>query len=93
MTLAGRPVELTAKEYETLAELSTNAGRVLTYETLLRRVWGLDADADIRPMRTTISSIRRKLADDAENRKPTSSPSSASATGCPRGRRLRQEIP
>ena len=67
VTLAGRPVELTAKEYGTLAELSVNAGRVLTYETLLRRVWGLDADADIRPMRTTISSIRRKLDDDAEN--------------------------
>ena len=67
VTLAGRLVELTAKEYRTLAELSINAGRVLTYETLLRRVWGLDADADIRPMRTTISSIRRKLGDDAEN--------------------------
>ena len=67
VTLAGRPVELTAKEYGTLAELSINAGRVLTYEILLRRVWGLDADADIRPMRTTISSIRRKLDDDAEN--------------------------
>ena len=67
VTLAGRPVELTAKEYGTLAELSGNAGRVLTYETLLRRVWGLDADADIRPMRTTLSSIRRKLDDDAHN--------------------------
>ena len=67
VTLAGRPVELTAKEYGTLVELSTNAGRVLTYETLLRRVWGLDADADIRPMRTAINSIRRKLGDAAEN--------------------------
>ena len=67
MTLAGRPVELTAIEYRTLAELSANAGRVLTYEHLLRRVWGLDADADVRPMRTAISSIRRKLGDDAEN--------------------------
>ena len=69
VTLAGRPVELTAKEYGTLAELSINAGRVLTYETLLRRVWGLDADADLRPMRTVISSIRRKLGDAAEDSK------------------------
>ena len=67
VTLAGRPVELTAREYGTLAELSANAGRVLTYETLLRRVWGLDAGADVRPMRTTISSIRRKLGDNSEN--------------------------
>ena len=67
VTVAGRTVELTAIEYRTLAELSANAGRVLTYEHLLRRVWGLDADADVRPMRTTISSIRRKLGDDSEN--------------------------
>ena len=67
VTLAGRPVELTAIEYRTLAELSANAGRVLTYEHLLRRVWGLEAGADVRPMRTTISSIRRKLGDDSEN--------------------------
>ena len=32
VTLAGRPVPLTVKEYGTLAELSANAGRVLTYE-------------------------------------------------------------
>ena len=67
MTLAGHPVELTAIEYRTLAELSANAGRVLTYEHLLRRVWGLEADADVRPMRTAISSLRRKLGNDAEN--------------------------
>ena len=36
----------------------------MTYELLLRRVWGLDAD--VRPMRTAISSVRRKLGDDAE---------------------------
>ena len=66
-TLGGNPVELTAKEYATLAELSANAGRVLTYGHLLRRVWGLEEDDDIRPMRTTVSSLRRKLGDDAEN--------------------------
>ena len=66
-TIAGRPVELTAIEYGLLAELSTNAGRVLTYERLLRRVWGLDRDADVRPMRTAVSSLRRKLGDDAES--------------------------
>ena len=64
---AGRPVQMTAIEYRTLAELSANAGRVLTYEHLLRRVWRLEVDADLRPMRTAISSLRRKLGDDAED--------------------------
>ena len=67
VSVAGRPVQLTAIEYRTLAELSANAGRVLTYEHLLRRVWRLQADADLRPMRTAISSLRRKLGDDAED--------------------------
>ena len=40
VTLAGSPVDLTAIQYRLLVELSTNAGRVLTYEHLLRRVWG-----------------------------------------------------
>ena len=39
---------------------------MLTYEHLLRRVWGLDPVADVRPMRTIISSLRRKLGDNAE---------------------------
>ena len=64
VNLAGRPVQLTAIEYRTLVELASNAGRVLTYEHLLRRVWKLEADADLRPMRTVIRSLRRKLGDD-----------------------------
>ncbi len=65
--LAGDPVPLTPMEYGTLVELSANAGRVVTHEHLLRRVWGLQAGDDVRPMRTTINSIRRKLGDSAAN--------------------------
>ena len=67
VSLDGHPVPLTDIEYRTLAELASNAGRVLTYEHLLRRVWRLEGDADVRPMRTAVSSLRRKLGDDAEN--------------------------
>ena len=63
VTLAGRPVELVAMEYRMLAELSANAGRVLTYQRLLERVWGERGDADMRPMRTLINKLRRKLGD------------------------------
>ena len=67
VTLAGRPIRLTAIEYRTLAELAANAGRVLTYGQLLRRIWDSDLDGDVRPMRTVISSLRRKLGDDADD--------------------------
>ena len=66
VTLAGRPIQLTSIEYRTLAELSANAGKVLTYVYLLRRVWGLDADGDVRPIRTVMSTLRRRLGDDAK---------------------------
>ncbi|MYD35540.1 MAG: response regulator [Dehalococcoidia bacterium] len=67
VTLEGNPIDLTAIQYRLLVELSANAGRVLTYEHLLRRVWGTSGDADVRPMRTAISAIRSKLGDDADN--------------------------
>ena len=67
VTLAGRPVRLTATEYGLLAELSANAGRVLTYERLLERVWGEKGDGDVRPMRTIASKLRRKLGEDADD--------------------------
>ena len=69
VTIAGRPVELTATEYELLAELSVNAGRVLTHDQLLRRVWGRTNSGDRRVIRTLVRKLRGKLGDDA--RKPT----------------------
>ena len=54
-------------EYRLLAELSANAGRLLTYEHLLERVWGEKSSGDVRPMRTIVSKLRRKLGDDADN--------------------------
>ena len=67
VTLAGRPLPLIAMEYRLLAELSANAGRLLTYEHLLERVWGEKSSGDVRPMRTIVSKLRRKLGDDADS--------------------------
>ena len=67
VALAGSPLHLTPIEYRVLAELSANAGRVLTYERLLGRVWGGKGDDDVRPMRTIVSKLRRKLGDAADN--------------------------
>ena len=67
VTLAGRPVQLTAIEYGLLFELSANAGRVMTYDRLLQRVWGLRISGDSRRVRTAAKQLRRKLGDDANN--------------------------
>ena len=65
VTVSGRPVHLTATEYNLLAELSTAAGRVLTHEQLLRRVWGHRYSSDSGIVRTYIKELRHKLGDDA----------------------------
>ena len=67
VTVAMRPITLTAIEYRLLFELSVNAGKVLTYGHLLQRVWGLKRYGDLRPMRTVVRNLRRKLGDDADN--------------------------
>ena len=67
VTIAERPVQLTKLEYRLMVELSTNAGRLVTSEDLLRRVWDTPDSGDTRRLRTTIKKIRRKLGDDANN--------------------------
>ena len=64
---AGRPVRLTSIEFRLLAELAANAGQVLTYDYLLQQVWRKEPGSNLRPMRTAVSSIRRKLGDDADD--------------------------
>lgn len=66
VTVAGRAVPLTATEYNLLRTLAENAGRVSTYDYLLRRVWGWDHSDDTRPLRAFIKKLRRKLGDDAK---------------------------
>ena len=67
VAVADRPVELTATEYALLCELSVNGGRVLTYDQLLRRVWGQTNSGDVRVIRPIVGNLRRKLDDDASS--------------------------
>ncbi len=68
VAVAGRPVRLTATEYELLRVLSLSAGRVLTYASLLRQVWGRRVHGDPELVRAFVKKLRGKLGDDA--RKP-----------------------
>ena len=65
VTMAGRPVRLTATEYNLLRVLSLNAGRVITYDSLLRQVWVRRESGDARLVNAFVKSLRRKLGDDA----------------------------
>ena len=65
VAVAGRAVELTATEYELLRVLSHGAGRALTHETLLRRVWAGRGNGDPKIVRAYVKRLRSKLGDDA----------------------------
>ena len=64
VSVGGRPVELTATEYELLRALSVNAGRVVTHDALLRRMWSRREDASVQAVRNFVKKLRRKLGDD-----------------------------
>ena len=65
VAVAGRPVRLTPTEYELLFELSVHAGRVLTHDQLLQRVWGPERTGEPWLVREVAKRLRRKLGDDA----------------------------
>ena len=67
VTVAGEPIQLTATEYKLLYELSSKAGRVLTQDELLKRVWGPEYSGESQLLRAYVKSLRQKLGDNARN--------------------------
>ena len=68
VSVAGEAVTLTKREYELLAMLVRNAGRVLTHRQLLTAVWGPAHTADVQYLRVYIGHLRQKLGQDAGTR-------------------------
>ena len=64
VTVGGRPVRLTATEFDLLRLLSVNAGRVMTYDSLIRQLWNGPDPGDPDRVRTFVKQLRRKLGDD-----------------------------
>ena len=63
VTVRGRNVELTKKEFDLLRHLLENKGRVLTRETLLDAVWGFDFVGETNSVDVYIRFLRSKLDD------------------------------
>lgn len=62
-----KPVQLTATEFRLLAFLFQNAGQILTYQTILDRVWGWEYKDSIDYVHVYLSHLRRKLEEDPRN--------------------------
>ena len=65
VTLAGTPVHLTKTEYALLEAFVTNAGKLLTHQWLLRKVWGRGYGEESQYLRVYVRALRRKLVDRA----------------------------
>ena len=59
--LEGRPLELTAREFELLHTFLAAPGRVFTREMLLAKLWGYDFFGDERVVDSHIKNLRHKL--------------------------------
>ena len=63
VTVDGKPIELSFKEFELLEYFIVNQGRALTRENILNRVWNYDYYGDARTIDTHVKKLRAKLGD------------------------------
>jgi two-component system KDP operon response regulator KdpE len=65
--VAGAEIDLTSVEYKTLQELVKNAGKVLTHDVLLGKVWGPEYIGSREYLHVIINRLRKKIEPDASN--------------------------
>ena len=63
----GKPVELTQREYDLVCYFLASAGRVVSREELMEKVWGYDYYGDLRAVDVAMRRLREKLEADPAN--------------------------
>ena len=63
----GEPVRLTATEYRLLSYLLRNANQVLTYDAILKNVWGAEYKDSVEYVHVYLSHLRRKIEKEPRN--------------------------
>ena len=66
VTVEGKEISLTLKEFELLEKLMRNQGIVLTRDQLLTEIWGYDFDGETRTVDVHIRTLRQKLGEKGE---------------------------
>lgn len=61
VSVNGNVIHLTQTEYNILALLSQHTGKVLTYVTMIRAIWGCMDDGSIKKLQVNMANIRKKL--------------------------------
>ncbi|MEA4921441.1 MAG: response regulator transcription factor [Clostridiaceae bacterium] len=63
VTVRGEIIHLTQNEYKIVAILSKYSGRVMTYDYIIKEIWGPYAKGDNQILRVNMANIRRKIED------------------------------
>ena len=61
VTIAGAEIKLTQTEFNILSLLSQHQGKVLTYSTIIRSIWGSQDDGSVKKLQVNMANIRKKL--------------------------------
>lgn len=64
VTVAGRPVPLTAREFDLVAHLAKCKGRVVSREALFEAAWGFDPDFNTNSLDVHVYRVRKKIEED-----------------------------
>ena len=67
VTVNGKEINLTAKEFDLLILLATNPGKVFTREELLEIIWGYEYFGDLRTVDVHVRRLREKIEKDSNN--------------------------
>ncbi|PWN06307.1 response regulator transcription factor [Rhodohalobacter mucosus] len=67
VTLNGRPIELTSKEYDLLHLFFSNPGKAYSREELLNTIWGYSFEGYSHTVNSHINRLRSKIEDDASD--------------------------
>jgi two-component system KDP operon response regulator KdpE len=74
VTVAGRDIDLTPKEFDFLTLLARYPGRVLTHRAILQEVWGPEYGTESQYLRVYASQLRKKMQDDPERPRLVTAP-------------------
>jgi two-component system, OmpR family, KDP operon response regulator KdpE len=61
ITVQGKPIHLTPKEFDLLVHLARNAGKVMTHRALLTSIWGAQSAHQPEYLRVFVGQLRKKL--------------------------------
>ena len=59
--IGSEEIKLTQTEYNILALLSYHTGKVMTYATIIKEIWGSADDGSIKKLQVNMANIRKKL--------------------------------